>query len=626
MAASPSMESRIGWQVRGVTARTTPPPDLVRLLVAACVGDRAAVDRLVQADQSLCQATLTKKTKYSSGIVGEAATAAGLPTAVNWSQLLLGPNMDRFNNHGGMGALHVAAFAGHVAIVAFLLAAGASASAGLEDGATPLVLAAMRDHTDVAAALLSPSPDGQPVNVEGLGVGRALFTAAERHHEPMVRLLLDKATDADLRYSQCDRTTALHKAAQSGHVPTLRCLLATTPPSCLVAKDRDGNTPLDVAAAGNFTDAVLVLEAAAAAAAAAASVSVTQPEEILADKLFELMVRRVPPSPPCMDDLGSVLEEMNMRHPDSLLHAHRLVCLVGDAGLPDMAMGSPKHDHLMRMYQCACDHVSPQDYWLGRCVIKHAAERGFLTSGYRGTCDGALRNSSRIGEAAAGIHALRSSLDAMVMAADRNANREAAESIKDDAETMLASLFSVIPVAGGPLSAAVSIIGPLRRRLAKARAANAASSQCAAQAGAARCDVDDGELGKLLRALGTAEDAELTVAAALHYLVPVVRAFLSTVASTERSLLQRLAEASDVAVASEPMVAFCLNPADVRAARRVVCASGIDSLVAAVAYRGSRPALERGFAALDAVFAAHLREQPATGGEEVAAARDQLAA
>lgn len=617
------MTSRVGRQLRdAVTARSPPPPDLVRLLVAARVGDYAAVGRLVQADKSLCQATLTAATKYSSSVVREAATAAGLPRASNWCELLLGPEMDVYDNHDGMGALHVAAFAGQVAVVAFLLAAGASASAGLEDGATPLVLAAMRDHTEVAAALLSPSLDGQPVNVEGLGVGWALFTAAERHYEPMVRLLRDKATNADLCYAHWDRSTALHKAAQSVHVSTLRCLLATTPTSCLAAKDRDGNTPLEVAAAGNFKDAALVLEAAAARAA---SVAMTQPEEILARTLCELMVRGVLPSPPYMDAVRSVLVEANMRHPDSLLHAHRLVCLVGDAGLPDLAMDA-SNGLLMSLYQRACGHVGAQDYWLGRCVLKHAAERRFLTSIHRGICDNALTVSSRAGEAAAGIHALRSSLDAMVLAADRHASREAAESIKDDTETMLASLFSVVPVAGGPLSAAVSMIGPLRRRLAKVCAANAASSQGATQAGAARWDVDHGELRKLLSALGTSTEAELTVAAALLFLLPVVRAFLSAVASTERSPLQRLAEARDVAVASEPMVAFFLNPADVRAARGVVCASGIDSLVAAVAYRGSRPALERGFAALDAIFAAHLTEQLATDGEDVAAASDRLAA
>lgn len=105
------------------------------------------------------------------------------------------------------------------------------------------------------------------------------------------------------------------------------------------------------------------------------------------------------------------------------------------------------------------------------------------------------------------------------------------------------------------------------------------------------------------------------VAVALLSLVPVVRIFLSDDASKERSIQQRLAEVHDVTMASVQMVACNLNLADVRAARRVFWLRGIDLLVAAMTYRGSLPSLERGFAALDAIFAAHLRDHPAADGK-----------
>lgn len=55
---------------------------------------------------------------------------------------------------------------------------------------------------------------------------------------------------------------------------------------------------------------------------------------------------------------------------------------------------------------------------MGWCVIKHAVEQRFLTNDHPGICDNALMVSSRTDKAAAGICYLRSSLDAVVFAAE----------------------------------------------------------------------------------------------------------------------------------------------------------------------------------------------------------------
>lgn len=228
------------------------PANLLRLLTAARDGDCATVGRLTRADGALCLATLTTKSDY--GDAREAAGASRAERPANWCELLLGPRTNIFDSHGGMGALHVAAFAGHLSVVTLLLAAGAPAAAGLEAGTMPPVLAAMIDQTEVAETLLESCRTGPPVDAAAYRVEWALFVAAERRCLVLVQLLL--ATDADLRYIDADGTKALQKAAGTRHEDVLRLVLAAVPREYLRAEDRAGRTPLKVAEECNLPYAV----------------------------------------------------------------------------------------------------------------------------------------------------------------------------------------------------------------------------------------------------------------------------------------------------------------------------------------------------------------------------------
>eukprot|EP00170_Pyropia_yezoensis_P003862 contig_16098_g3873 len=162
--------------------------------------------------------------------------------------------MNIFDSHGGMGAFHVAGFAGHLSVVTLLLAAGAPAAAGLEAGTMPPVLAAMNDQTDVAETLLESCRTGPPAHAAAYRVEWAPFVCAERRCLVLVQLLL--AADADLRYIDPDGAKALHQAAGTRHEDALRLVLAAVPCEYLRAEDRAGRTPLKVAEKCNLPYAV----------------------------------------------------------------------------------------------------------------------------------------------------------------------------------------------------------------------------------------------------------------------------------------------------------------------------------------------------------------------------------
>lgn len=601
-------------------ANSPVPANLLRLLTAARDGDCSTVGRLTRADGSLCRATLTTRSDYGDAREAAGPSRPGRPA--NWCELLLGPHMDIFDNHGGMGALHVAAFAGHLPVVTLLLAAGAPAVAGLQDGRTPLVLAAMNDHTDVAETLLASRRAGPPVDAAAYRVDWALFVAAERRCLVMVQLLL--ATDADLVYIDAYGSTALHKAAETRHEDVLRLVLAAIPREYLQAEDRAGRTPLKVAQEFKFPDAVRMLEAAASPAAKPPP----QPERDLAGTFDELMLRCFPPLHAANKVLSVLEEEEYWDHPDSLLHAHRLVRYLADAGRLHHVSCIP----LVKMYRKACWAVAADDYWLGRCIVKDAAARGFITSDQGETCNNALDATDRIQVATASVDDLRSSLNALASAAARAQRQDAEAETREDAATVAAALLSMLPVVGGHLATLATAVPSGQRLFMGLRAPRvseealpppprrSAEEDADAVTGAAwRNAGGDVALGQLATALDTAgsqdattpSQAATTVARALLALAPVVRAYF--VASTDRTL-QRLATATNTAVVSHPQVAFLLYPADVSAAREVVTTAGIASLVGTANFTGRREALERGFLVLDNLFAAHLRGHPAAGG------------
>lgn len=119
----------------------------------------------------------------------------------------------------GITALLNASNRGHTKIVSYLLERGANPNTTFPGTTTsPLVVAAMEGNEELVKVLIEGGAD---VN---FGHGRALFEAAGRNCEPVVRLLISHGSKVDYQ----DPTTgmsALHEAAQRGNASMVQLLL-----------------------------------------------------------------------------------------------------------------------------------------------------------------------------------------------------------------------------------------------------------------------------------------------------------------------------------------------------------------------------------------------------------------
>lgn len=187
----------------------------------------------------------------------------------------LGFQLDAIPPHQ-LTSLHVAARAGHLELVNYVLSQGEAKmnAARANDGATALFIAAKNGHANVIRLLLAHDKhietfkhwldyDQEQINVNAVCTtdgATALFIAAEKGHTKVVRFLLAHDKIDVNAASTVDGATALFIAAQNGHTEVVRHLLAQ-PQTNVNAARTDGATALYMAAQNGHADVVKLLAA-----------------------------------------------------------------------------------------------------------------------------------------------------------------------------------------------------------------------------------------------------------------------------------------------------------------------------------------------------------------------------
>ena len=165
----------------------------------------------------------------------------------------------------GLTPIMTAAMKGHLPVVKLLLEAEASLMERDLKEQNILHLAAQQNRHEVIAVLLE-GREGEvlalikaPDQIENT----ALHVAAASGSLETVRELLKEAYAADVDQKNWDEQTACHLAATNGHSDVLALLLQHDP-SAIFDRDEDDNTPLHLAALNKHCQAVEMLLAAGA--------------------------------------------------------------------------------------------------------------------------------------------------------------------------------------------------------------------------------------------------------------------------------------------------------------------------------------------------------------------------
>lgn len=181
----------------------------------------------------------------------------------------------------GRTPLHVAAYGGHDQVVAFLLAEGADVNAQTTNGSTPLHGAAYSGHTKCAQLLIEAGADlmaannsgymplfsaaaggsvetvkllvdqGVSVNAQKHGGATALIVTALGNHHDLARWLIEHGADMEIK-DGWGRTALLLTARETGDVEMARLLLEHG--ADVNALDRGDDTPLTLAAWRGFRE------------------------------------------------------------------------------------------------------------------------------------------------------------------------------------------------------------------------------------------------------------------------------------------------------------------------------------------------------------------------------------
>lgn len=153
------------------------------------------------------------------------ACAVGDVTSVRWA-LMCGADVSRLDPHG-FRPLHVAAAAGHLAVVHALLEHGAridqqSARPGAYGGCTPLHCATAAGHAEVVRGLLAAGASVEQRDDAGF---TSMHTAARAGHRAVVKQLLLGGAAAEPYVAE---STPLDLARQAGHHDVVALLRQVT--------------------------------------------------------------------------------------------------------------------------------------------------------------------------------------------------------------------------------------------------------------------------------------------------------------------------------------------------------------------------------------------------------------
>jgi hypothetical protein len=168
--------------------------------------------------------------------------------------------------------LFEAVWVGDAAKVSKLLRRGANPNAK-EDGSTPLHLAVLKEHADIAKLLLEHGAD---VNAKDKYGGTPLHRAVLTEDADVVTLLLEHGADVNAKDKYGG--TPLHLAAAKGHADIARLLLEHGADPSI--KDNEGSTPLDIARRKGYAVVARVIEEFVKEKSGKVEVAVTPAEAI----------------------------------------------------------------------------------------------------------------------------------------------------------------------------------------------------------------------------------------------------------------------------------------------------------------------------------------------------------
>lgn len=225
--------------------------EAIRLLHwASQTGDAAQVQRLV--DRGVPVDSKVSKQGWTPLLL---ASHGGYMDIVEC--LLKGGAHPKIASSTGVTALHLAAQAGHVKLVALLCRCpGLELDATMDNGWTPLFFAAQNGHWSVAIHLLRAQ--NAAIDLVDEDGRTALYFAAQEGHMNVTEELLSCGADPEGRYeSSADGATPLFIASQQGHAEVVSTLIGRG--ADVNRQKRSGATALHIAAWDGHLDVLKAL-------------------------------------------------------------------------------------------------------------------------------------------------------------------------------------------------------------------------------------------------------------------------------------------------------------------------------------------------------------------------------